>query len=274
LILDARSRVLRFRKPLALTLALIATGCGGDAKKSEPAPVAAPPPQAVSFYRVDATTAGTVRGTITYRGPKPTATVVAMDAEKACVDMHTGKPVPDGQIVLGSGGSLANAFVYIKDGFEGKKFESPKDPVVLDQKGCMFSPRILGVQAGGPLAVRNSDPIEHNVHPVPKNNYEWNEGMSPDSPDVVHRFARKEVMFRVKCNLHPWMRAWIGVVEHPYFAVTGLDGSFDLKNVPPGDYTVAVWHEQLGEIEKRVTVAPSSSQSLSFTLGGNAGKDK
>ena len=243
-------------------------------QQSEPAAAATPAPQPVSYFHPDPRTAGSVRGTITYRGPKPTATVLVMDAEQACVDMHTGKPVLDGQIVLGSGGGLANAFVYIKSGLEGKKFEPSKDAVVLDQKGCMFTPRVMGVQAGAPLAVRNSDPIAHNVHPVPKNNYEWNEGMSPNAPDAVHRFARTEVMFRVKCNVHPWMRAWIGVVEHPYFAVTGPDGAFDLKNVPPGEYTLAAWHEQLGELEARVTLAPSSSQSLDLTFGGNAGKDK
>ena len=260
---------------LALAATVLVAGCGGTRQTAdETRPAASSQPEPVAYFHVDPGTAGSIRGTITYRGPKPTATVLDMSAEEACVDMHTGKPVPDGQIVLGAGGGLSNAFVYIKAGLEGKTFEPPKEPVVLDQKGCMFAPRVVGVQARAGLAVRNSDPIEHNVHPVPKNNYEWNEGMSPQSADVVHRFARREVMIRVKCNLHPWMRAWIGVVEHPYFAVTGLDGSFELHDVPPGDYTVAVWHEQMDEIEQQVTLAPSSNQSLDFTLGGNAGKEK
>lgn len=272
--LNVCSRVSKAWQPVVLAVALIATGCGGDSKESDQVTAGSPKPQPVSYFRVDPRTAASVHGTITYRGPKPVATVLVMDAEQACVDMHAGKPVSDGQIVVGAGGGLANAFVYIKGGLEGKKFEPPKEPVVLDQKRCMFAPRVVGLQAGGGLAVRNSDPIEHNVHPVPKNNYEWNEGMSPQSPDVVHRFARHEVMIRVRCNLHPWMRAWIGVVEHPYFAVTGPDGSFDLKDVPPGDYTVAVWHEQLGEILQHATLAPSSSQSLNLTFRGYAGKEK
>ena len=214
-------------------------------------------------------TAATLHGKVTYRGPKPLREVISMDAESACVQMHAGKPVYDDQIVLGQGGGVANVFVYIKTGLEGKKFEPPKEQVVLDQRGCMFVPRVVGLQAGRSLAVRNSDAIVHNVHPAPKNNREWNEGMSPGAPDVVHRFARQEVMIRVKCNLHPWMRSWIAVMEHPYFTVTGADGSFDLKNVPPGDYTVAVWHEKLGELAQSAMFAPSSIQSLNFTYDGD-----
>jgi plastocyanin len=256
---------------VVLVVALVATGCGGSAKKEKKDETSGQPPQTVSYFHVEPGTAATLHGKVTYRGPKPLSTVISMDAESACVHMHAGKPVYDEQIVLGQGGGVANAFVYIKTGLEGKKFELPKEPVVLDQRGCMFAPRVVGLQAGGSLAVRNSDTIEHNVHPAPKNNREWNEGMSPGAPDVVHRFARQEVMIRVKCNLHPWMRSWIAVMEHPYFTVTGPDGSFDLKNVPPGDYTVAVWHEKLGELAQSARFAPSSIQSLNFTYDGDVG---
>lgn len=251
-----------------LLAALVATGCGDSAKKEKPDETPAQPPPAVSYFRVDPGTAASLHGTVTYRGPKPSRTTIAMDAESACVQMHAGKPVYDEQIVVGQGGGVANALVYIKAGLEDKKFEPPKAPVVLDQQGCMFTPRVVALQAGGSLAVRNSDAIEHNVHPAPKNNREWNEGMTPGAPDVVHRFARQEVMIRVKCNLHPWMRSWIAVMEHPYFAVTGPDGSFDLKNVPPGDYTIAVWHETLGEQAQPAGLVPSSTLSLTFTYKG------
>lgn len=248
---------------LALTVA--AAACSKEEKKDETARQPLPP---VSYFRVDPATAASVRGTIVYRGAKPSRTRLAMDAEAACVQMREGNPAFDEQIVLGPAGGVANAVVYIRTGLEGKKFEAPKEPVVLDQRGCLFTPRVVALQAGGALAVRNSDAIEHNVHPGPKNNREWNEGMTPGAADVIHRFARQEVMIRVKCNLHPWMRAWIGVIEHPYFAVTGPDGAFELKNVPPGDYTLGVWHEKLGELSQPAGLVPSATLSLTLTYQG------
>jgi plastocyanin len=244
----------------------LAAACSGGPDKTDQTLKSTAPAQPVSYFKVDPATAGAVHGTITYSGPKPTQTIVAMDAEDACVKLHGGKPVYDDSLVVGPKGGVANAFVYMKSGLEGKKFEPSKTPVVLDQRGCMFTPRVLGLEAGEPLAVRNSDPFEHNVHPAPKNNREWNEGMTPGQPDVLHKFAREEVMIRVKCNVHPWMRAWIGVVEHPYFAITGPDGAFDLRNVPPGDYTVAVWHEKLGEQTQQIHLGASSTQPVSFTF--------
>ena len=259
---------------IALAIAVAVSACGGRGRDAEPAPAAATPRPSVAYFHVDPATAGRIHGTVTYRGAKPAATMLLMSAEPTCEAIHKGKPVPDGQLVVGPGGGLANVFVYIKSGLQGKKFEPSKAPVVLDQEGCMFVPRVVGVQAGAPLAVRNGDPLEHNVHPGPKNNYEWNEGMAPSGPDVIHKFARQEVMIRVKCNVHPWMRAWIGVVEHPYFAVTGADGTFELTNVPPGDYTVAVWHEQFGELTAPVALDASSTRTLGFAYPGSGEKEK
>lgn len=257
---------LKFPAFMILSACALGAACGGGAEKTDQTRTSTAPAQPASYFKVDPATAAAVHGAITYAGPKPTQAIVAMDAEDACVKMHGGKPVYDDALVVGSSGGVANAFVYIKSGLEGKRFEPAKTPVVLDQRGCMFTPRVLGLEAGEPLAVRNSDPFEHNVHPAPKNNREWNEGMTPGQPDVLHKFAREEVMIRVKCNVHPWMRAWIGVVEHPYFAVTGTDGSFDLTNVPPGDYTLAAWHEKLGERTQQIHVAPSSAQSVSLAF--------
>lgn len=252
--------------------AAVACDRGVAPTDTPPAPVATP--EAPSYFTIDPATAGTVRGTVRYHGSKPRPVVLDMSAEAACVAKRAGQPAYDEQLVVGPAGGVANAFVYIKVGLEGKKFERPQQTVVLDQQGCVFTPRVVGLQAGGALAVRNSDPLDHNVHPGPRNNYEWNEGMAAGAPDAIHRFARHEVMIRVKCNVHPWMRAWIGVVEHPYFAVTGTDGSFELNNVPPGDYTIGVWHEQLGELAESTTIAPSATQSLSFTYDNAAGKGK
>jgi hypothetical protein len=129
----------------------------------------------------------------------------------------------------------------------------------------MFLPRVIGLETGQTLDLKNSDPVSHNIHPMPNNNREWNEQQSPGTPDVQHKFGRPEVMIPVKCNVHSWMHAWIGVVAHPYFAVTGADGAFEWKNVPPGDYTIAVWHEKLGEKKQQVHVAASGSAAVHFT---------
>ena len=167
--------------------------------------------------------------------------------------------------MVGKSGGLANAFVYIEKGLEGKTFEPAPAPVMLDQHGCMFVPRAIGMQSGQTLDVKNSDTVSHNIHPMPKNGREWNEQQSPNSPDLHHKFVRPEIMIPVKCDVHAWMHAYIGVVEHPYFAVTGEDGSFEMKNVPPGDYTMAVWHEKLGDQTQQVHLANSAKAEVDFT---------
>src|SRR3954454_6435986 len=249
------------RYALIFATAIVAAGCGGS-KPAEPSAKAASPK--VDYFHVDAATAGKLHGKIVYQGPKPTRRVIPMDSDIKCSEEHAGKPVYDEPISVGAGGEPSNAFVYIQAGLEGKKFEPVKEPVILDQRGCMFVPHAIGVQAGQPMKLRNSDQVQHNIHPLPKNNREWNESQAPGTPDVEHKFARTEVMVPVKCNIHQWMHAYIGVVEHPYFAVTGADGSFELANVPPGDYTLAVWHEKLGDQTQQVHLAASATQSLEF----------
>jgi hypothetical protein len=250
------------RLPL-LALALLAAGC-----KEAPPPAqqtAAEPAAPPEYFHVDPATAATVHGKIAYHGPKPAKERISMDAEAACEQAHAGHPVYDESISVGKDGALANAFVYIQSGLEGKTFEPVKTAVTLDQHGCMFVPRIIALRAAQPLEVKNSDPVSHNIHPMPKNNREWNEQQSPGTPDAEHKFARREVMIPVKCNVHSWMHAYIGVMEHPYFAVTQADGSFNLPNLPPGDYTVAVWHEKLGEQTKQIHVGPSENAAVDFT---------
>jgi hypothetical protein len=129
----------------------------------------------------------------------------------------------------------------------------------------MFVPRVIGIETGQVLDVKNSDPVSHNIHPLPKENREFSQQQSPESPDLEHKFPREEVMIPVKCDVHKWMHAFIGVVPNPYFMVTGDDGAFELANLPPGDYTLAVWHEKLGERTEQIHVAPSADQEVSFT---------
>ena len=249
---------------IAIT-ALSLAACSGTApvaKKAE-----APPQEKPVYFKVDPTTAGTVTGKIHFTGKAPARKKVEMDEDPLCARLHKG-PVYDDSVALGRKGAVANAFVYIKKGLEGKKFEPPADPVVIDQHGCWFEPRVLGMQAGQALKAVNSDPVTHNIHPRAKVNREWNQNQPQGADPAIRKFNFPEVMIRVKCNIHAWMKAWIGVVDSPYFAVTGADGSFEFKNVPPGTYTIEAWQEELGTQEQQVTVADSGKVTADFTLRG------
>ena len=142
----------------------------------------------------------------------------------------------------GAGNGLQNAFVYVKDGLGNRTFPVPKTPVVLDQQGCKYRPHVVGIQVGQPLEVRNSDSTLHNVHAIPKVNKEFNFGQPTKGMKSSRTFDKAEVMVPFKCDVHGWMNAYAGVVAHPFFAVSKADGSFEIKGLPPGSYTVEVWH--------------------------------
>ncbi len=153
-------------------------------------------------------------------------------------------------------------------GWKVKGFEPLSAPAVMDQNGCWFHPRVLGIQTGQLLRVTNSDPVTHNIHPLAHINREWNHSQGQGDPPLARKFQKPEVMIRVKCNIHSWMRAYIGVVEHPYFAVSGPDGQFEIHNLPPGEYTLGAWHETLGEQEKKMTVPSSAKVQADFSFKG------
>jgi plastocyanin len=159
----------------------------------------------------------------------------------------------------------------VKDGLDPEyAFETPTTPVVIDQKGCVYTPRVVGVRVGQPIEVVNSDPTLHNVHALPMVNQEFNQGQPVQYSKLSRTFTAPEVMVRFKCDVHSWMAAWVGVVAHPYFAVTGADGSFQLPNLPPGTYTLEAWHEKLGPKTAKVTVAAGQTQAASFTFSAVA----
>jgi plastocyanin len=197
---------------------------------------------------------GGAKGVIRFTGAVPPGKVLTMDAEEACQKLHA-QPPEEKLIITGAKGTLANAFVYIKAGLPaGAKYPAPTQTVALEQKGCQFLPRVLAVRAGQVLTVKNADPVSHNIHPMPKNNYDWNQQQPPGAEDLRRKFARAEVMIPVKCNVHAWMRSYIAVMEHPFHAVTGSDGSFAFNGLPPGAYVLGVWHETLGEREEKLLV--------------------
>jgi plastocyanin len=167
------------------------------------------------------------------------------------------------EFVTGSNGSLANVVVYISDGLGQQTFDVPSEAAVIQQKGCMYEPHVLALRTNQTLKVVNSDTTMHNIHPMPTNNREWNKA-EPAGAVVEEKFAREEVGIPVKCNVHPWMRSYLAVFKHPFFAVTGKDGTFDLRNLPPGEYTVQAWHEKLGTMTQKITVVAGQTKTVDF----------
>ena len=244
-----------------IALMLAASIFIGCSKQPAAKPVASEP--AVAYYTVDSATAGSVTGKIKFVGKAPARKLIDMSGDPACVEAHKGKAY-DESLVVGANGAVANAFVYIKSGLDGKKFAVPAQPVVIDQNGCWFRPRVMGIQVGQTLQVINSDPVTHNIHPMAMTNREWNHSQGAGDPPMNRKFLQPEVMIPVKCNIHSWMHAFIGVLENPYFNVSGEDGSFTIANLPAGTYTLAVWQEKLGSQEQQITVAPHVATAVDF----------
>jgi plastocyanin len=169
-----------------------------------------------------------------------------------------------------SDGKLQNVFVYVKSGLPQASFEAPSTEVTLDQKGCKFLPRVVGVQTGQVLSITNSDPTNHNVHPIPKLNKEWNESQLAGQGPIKRKFARQEALIPVKCNQHAWMTAFIGVMGHPFFAVSDAGGAFAIKGLPPGEYELEAWHEKFGAKTLKVKVDPKAEAKADFTFEASA----
>jgi plastocyanin len=170
------------------------------------------------------------------------------------------------QTFVASNGGLQNVFVYVKDGLGNLKFPAPASPVVLDQKGCWYIPRVFGIQVGQSLDMVNSDETLHNVHAMPAANREFNRGQGMKGLKSTTVFTTPEVMVPFKCDVHKWMNAWVGVVEHPFYAVSGAGGAFEIKGLPPGTYTIEAWHEKLGTQTQMVTIGAKESKAISFTF--------
>lgn len=249
----------------ALMTAMFTACSGNNQKQTEQTPKvekAAP-----AYFKADPSTAGVIKGSIAFTGRKPARIPIDMSSDPACVEAHHSKAF-DESVVVNPNGTLANVFVYIKSGLEDKTFEPPAAAVTIDQKGCWFHPRVMGVQVGQVYHVSNSDPVTHNIHPLAQTNREWNHSQGPGDPELTRKFIKPEVMVPVKCNIHSWMHAFIGVLPHPYFAVSSDQGTFKLENVPPGDYVVAAWHEKYGTQEQKITLSKSGTSEVTFTFKG------
>jgi plastocyanin len=192
-----------------------------------------------------------------------------MSADPSCAKQHPS-PVFAEEVTTDSKGDLQNVIVFVSEGLGDRTFDAPTEPVVVEQKGCMYMPHVLAVRANQTLHLVNDDPTSHNIHPTPANNREWNKAELPGST-MDETFSRPEIAIPVKCNIHPWMRGYIAVFKHPYFAVTGKNGSFDLSNLPPGTYVIEAWHEKLGTATQKITIGASETKNLDFVFKSKPG---
>jgi plastocyanin len=211
-----------------------------------------------------AVAASNISGTITFDGKVPALKPLSMDADPDCAKMHS-KPVPNEMLVLGSGNTMGNIMVWVSKGLaDGKTWPAPKTPAVLDQKGCVYMPHVMGVMVGQPYRILNSDGILHNVHALPKINRGFNRPMPPTLKETTVSFDKPEHVFQIKCDVHPWMSAWVGVFTHPFFSVTDTDGKFTIAGLDEGTYEVTAWHERLGTQTATVTVGASETKNQDF----------
>src|SRR5271165_1944659 len=209
-------------------------------------------------------TTASVRGIVHFEGKVPPAKAISMAADPVCAKQHAS-PVMAQEVMADAKGDLQNVIVFVSQGLGDLKFDPPSQPVVVEQKGCMYMPHVLAVRANQPLEVVNDDATSHNIHPTPANNREWNKAEPPGSK-LEETFGREEIAIPVKCNVHPWMRGYIAVFKHPFFAVTGKDGTFDLGSLPPGTYTIEAWHEKLGTSTQTVTIGANETKEISFVF--------
>jgi len=216
----------------------------------------------VVFFIAGYAIAGDVSGKVSFDGAAPKTARLNMNADPICMKAHTGQVFSE-EVVVNKNGTLKNVLVYVKDGLGGRKFDPPATKVEFDQEGCQYTPHVLGIQTGQELLVVNSDPTLHNVHSLSKENSQFNIAQPKKGMKLTKKFDKAET-FKVKCEVHTWMNAWIGVFNHPFFTVTGDDGSFTLKKLPAGDYTIEAWHEKYGTQTMKVKVGASGEVKTDF----------
>jgi hypothetical protein len=234
---------------------LFAANCGGKEEASAPAgPVWKP-----------AGNEGSVTGVINFSGAVPAPSKLDTASDSNCREVFLDD-------VVVNDGKLQNVLVYVKSGAPQAAFEIPTTEVTLDQKGCKYVPRVFGIQTGQPLKITNSDPTNHNIHPIPKINREWNESQLAGQGPIIRKFTKQEVLIPIKCNQHSWMLSHAAVFSHPFFAVSGADGQFTIKNLPPGEYEIEAWHERYGAKTAKINVAEKADVKLDFTFDGSVAR--
>lgn len=268
-----KKRLLSLCFALIIAISLAAIGCGGGDAGPKPEGDGGAQPTASTLPKfAPKGDEGTLSGKVEFEGKAPEPRKIQMDADDFCAKKNADA-VADDEIV--NDGKLQNVIVYVKDG-PAKKFsyDVPTDQVTLDQQDCQYKPHVVALQTKQKLKVTTSDATIHNVHPVPQNNKEWSKTQQPNGEALVESFSHPDII-PFKCNQHPWMKAYVGIFDHPYFSVTGKDGAFTLKNLPPGEYTLEAWHEKLGTQTQKVTVGPKEEKKdITFKFNGEAKQSK
>lgn len=252
------------RAPFAAAfVALFVFACkgGGGGEQEEAAPEA-PAEEAAPAAVADA---GTVKGVISFEGTPPAPKKIDMSEEPTCADKHQAMGGAVTEDVVVKDGKLKNVFVYIKEGLSGT-YPKPSARVTIDQNGCVYNPHVLGIQPGQTLVIKNSDGLLHNINAKPDQNRGFNISQ-PTNMESTRTFTTPEVMIPVECDVHGWMKAYIGVLDHSFYSVTADQGAFALKGLPAGTYVIEAWHEKYGTQTQTVTVAEGQQVEVSFTFG-------
>lgn len=253
---------LRFSRTVTPAAILVAiAGCGGGDAPAGGGGGGGDAPAEMPF---DVATAGNVSGSVMFEGTAPPPEVLDMASEADCAATYSGDPTVS-WVNVGGGGGLQDVFVYVREGLEGMSFPTPSDAVVIDQRGCQYIPLVSGAQIGQTVTFRNSDGLLHNINASPTANRPFNVSQ-PVNMDTGREFAAEEVMVPIQCDVHGWMAGYIGVLPHPYHAVSGSGGSFSLSQLPPGDYVIEAWHTRLGTQEQAVTVTTGQTAEVTFTF--------
>lgn len=246
--------VLQAIRLIVLGLLLLCSACNGSAPSK-------PPRQPTPL---DLSTVGTISGSVRFEGPVPAQSVMQLGGWSECAAQHEGT-VYAGDVLV-TNGKLQNALVYIEDGLGERVFAVPEEPVENDQKGCVFLPRIMAIRVDQPVRYLNSDPMAHNVHGLPRNSSHWNFSLGLKGTSRSITVEAEEVGIEVKCDIHGWMRGYLGVFDHPYFALSDQGGTFRLANVPPGEYTLATWHERFGTVSQKVVLPEKGEAEITLTF--------
>ena len=245
------------RRVLIAALPIMLAACSGSPSNSA----------ADNLAPRGATGTATITGRVIVAGVRPPDEVIRFDADPQCAAQTKGEIPREEAVLIGEGNGLQQVFVYVTQGLPPGPYSPPATAVVLDQQKCRYVPRVLGVQVGQALTIRNSDPLLHTVRADAATNARFNVATPLKGFEVTRTFGAAEVMVPIKCDMHPWMRAYVGVLDHPFFAVTNSSGRFSVAGLPPGTFTLTAWHERLGTVTQEIAVQPNESHTLDFVFG-------